>query len=322
MALTHELDNRDSPLRLWFEHWLPNATPISRDWYATVKSVPVLRPDTDLRIPGTVGTAFDYRLRYYLAASPLETLVAGMGIRLLRVSPRSSSLRGRSHEQLDVNGPSRQGVSAVRNLIADFERGLSSTLIELAPVGRTLDDREEEFLCRYCYALALFEELYRGGLAINSPLFQLGPGDTLTDLLHLAHQIWIDDLRALSRVCVPHLPELAREPLVLNPTFAGSVDVGGADADLIAGGCLVDIKTTIYPKFRRTRVLYQLLGYVFLDYDDSFAVDSVAVYLSRQGLLVRWSLEPLLTTLLDEKEASLVELRESFRMAIIGTKAS
>ena len=29
-------------------------------------------PDTDQRIPGTVGTAFDYRLRYYLALTPLE----------------------------------------------------------------------------------------------------------------------------------------------------------------------------------------------------------------------------------------------------------
>ena len=29
-------------------------------------------PDTDQRIPGTVGTGFDYRLRYYLALTPLE----------------------------------------------------------------------------------------------------------------------------------------------------------------------------------------------------------------------------------------------------------
>jgi len=31
-----------------------------------------MHPDTDQRIPGTVGTAFDYRLRYYLALTPLE----------------------------------------------------------------------------------------------------------------------------------------------------------------------------------------------------------------------------------------------------------
>ncbi len=31
-----------------------------------------MHPDTDQLIPGTVGTAFDYRLRYYLALTPLE----------------------------------------------------------------------------------------------------------------------------------------------------------------------------------------------------------------------------------------------------------
>ena len=31
-----------------------------------------MHPDIDQRIPGTVGTAFDYRLRYYLALTPLE----------------------------------------------------------------------------------------------------------------------------------------------------------------------------------------------------------------------------------------------------------
>ncbi len=41
--------------------------------------------------------------------------------------------------------------------------------------------------------------------------------------------------------------------------LAGSGEIGGADADLIAGGCLVDIKTTVDPRFRRNRLLYQVL---------------------------------------------------------------
>jgi hypothetical protein len=52
--------------------WLPNANPVSKEWWAQVKPAPIMHPDTDQRIPGTVGTAFDYRLRYYLALTPLE----------------------------------------------------------------------------------------------------------------------------------------------------------------------------------------------------------------------------------------------------------
>lgn len=77
MALTHELDRKDSPVRRWFEEWLPNAKPISQEWNARVKEAPTIRAETDLRIPGTVGTAFDYRLRYSSAQTLLEDLVAG-----------------------------------------------------------------------------------------------------------------------------------------------------------------------------------------------------------------------------------------------------
>jgi hypothetical protein len=83
MSLTGELDKKDSPVTRWFSDRLPNAKPISKWWYERVKSVPIVRPEVDLRIPGTVGTAFDYRLRYYLALTPLEDMIAGTGMRLL-----------------------------------------------------------------------------------------------------------------------------------------------------------------------------------------------------------------------------------------------
>lgn len=321
MALTHELDRKDSPVRHWFEQWLPNAKPISQEWNARVKSAPTLRPATDLRVPGTVGTAFDYRLRYSLAQTPFEDLVAATGLRLLDRSRKlTRTNRAAPDVFLDLYGSPPPEAAGIVGLITDFQAGLATTLSELAPVRRELADDQERLLCRYCYVLGLLEELYRAGLNIKSPLFTLSSRATLDDLLALPPEIWIDDLRALSRASTPHLPELAREPLVLNPIFAGSSEIGGADADLICAGCLIDIKTTVDPKFTRTRLLYQLLGYVFLDYDDAFGIDSVAVYLSRQALLIRWPLEPLLATLAGDKELSLTELRDSFRAAVAASR--
>jgi hypothetical protein len=48
----------------------------------------------------------------------------------------------------------------------------------------------------------LFKELFRAGLQINTPLYQLRRGATLDDLLALSAQVWIDDLCALSRMAV------------------------------------------------------------------------------------------------------------------------
>jgi hypothetical protein len=166
---------------------------------------------------------------------------------------------------LALCGAPPEAARTVIELIDDFQDGLAETVDRLAPVGRELEDRDEELLCRYCYLLGLFEELYRAGLGINSPLFALKQGATFDDLLALPPQIWIADLCALSRLLIPHLPELAREPLYLNPIFAGSEEIGGPGADLISAGCLIDVKTTVDAKFTRTHLLYQLLGYVFLD---------------------------------------------------------
>jgi hypothetical protein len=317
MSLTAELEKKDSPVTHWFNEWLPNAKPLSKGWNAQVKPVPIIRPDTDQHVPGTVGTAFDYRVRYYLALTPLEDLVAATGMRLLDAGGRRTpTTRAVPDAFLRLYGPPPVAARPVADLIGEFQQAFPAALAELAPVGRSLADEQEELLCRYCYLLGLFEELYRAGLKINSPLFAVHDGATLDDLLALPPQIWVDDLRALSRLFASHLAELAREPLFLNPTFAGSGEIGGADADLISNGCLIDVKTTVDPKFTRTRLLYQLLGYVLLDYDDAYAIRSTGIYLSRQGLLIAWQLDDLLETLLDGKRATLAELRASFREAV------
>jgi len=317
MSLTAELDKKEGPVTRWFNDWLPNAKPISTDWNARLKSASTLRPDTDQRIPGTVGTAFDYRLRYSLAVTPLHELRAASGIHLLDPQrDRRRPTRVAPDRFLALPRAPLASAAPIIGLIDEFERELSAVLAELAPVGRALDDGQEQLLCRYCYLLGLFEELYRAGLRINSPLFSLERGATLDDALALAPQVWVDDLCALARLLSSHLPELAHEPLFLNPTFAGSGAIGGADADLISAGCLFDVKTTVDPKFTRTRLLYQLLGYVLLDYDDAYEIRAVGIYLSRQGLLIKWPLAELLATLLDGKSMALAELRESFRQAV------
>ncbi|MDJ0323136.1 hypothetical protein QMG61_05085 [Cryobacterium sp. PH31-AA6] len=85
------------------------------------------------------------------------------------------------------------------------------------------------------------------------------------------------------------------ERFELNPEFAGSMLVGGADADWLVGDVLIDSKAyaeLTVPKLRD--FLRQLLGYVMLDLDDSLRIRTVGVWLPRQGLTRTWALRTLL----------------------------
>lgn len=321
MSLTGELDKKDSPVTRWFDDWLANTKPVSKEWYARLEDVATLRPVTGLRVPSTVGTAFDYRLRYYFAVTPLTELVAASGMRLVDRSRRQTRPRlGAPDLLLDAKGLPPRASRAVEALLGDFTESLAVALVELDPVGRALRPEAEARLCRYCYVLAWFEELHRAGPRVNSPLYTLANEATIDDLIALPEQLWVDDLCVLATAFSGRAHELNTGAVVLNPTFAGSNEIGGADADLIAGGCLIDAKTTVAPKFARRRLLYQLLGYVLLDYDDEYAIDAVGIYLSRQTILIQWPLVPLLETLLEAKSVSLPELRASFREAVLAAR--
>ncbi|MEV0348347.1 hypothetical protein AB0H88_21450 [Nonomuraea sp. NPDC050680] len=103
----------------------------------------------------------------------------------------------------------------------------------------------------------------------------------------------------------PARPERAR--------FTGSADVGDADADLITGGLLLDVKASTKATAGR-KEFYQLIGYVLLDYDDRYRIDSVGLYLSRFGRLITWTVTDYLRLL--GCRQSLVELREGCTAAL------
>ena len=76
-------------------------------------------------------------------------------------------------------------------------------------------------------------------------------------------------------------------PVALNPTFVGSRYVGGADADLILDRRLIEIKTTTHARLDKSWLL-QLLGYVFLDWEDRYRIDGLGILYSRQATFARW----------------------------------
>lgn len=159
--------------------------------------------------------------------------------------------------------------------------------------------------------MALFDQAFRRGTVAQSPLVSPIPKTTIPDLLAIAEDYWVDDLCNLSWAFYDHLNGLFGKEIILNPTFDGSNDVGGADADMIVDGSLIELKATIHPKVK-SDWLYQLLGYTLLDYTNRYHIGGVALYMARQQVTLQWSLDELMTTMAGGDTPPLEQVRAEF----------
>ena len=166
MSLTSQLDNSSSPIRKFLEERFPNTRAVTSEANAQFRKVETIRPSEP--VPwGTMGTAFDYRARYYFRVTPSSKLVAWQGA----LSQWDTTWVG--------EGLTGDIVRVVPDLVASFFADLDETLARMAQEGRLrdLEQQDEELLARYCIVLALFEEMARPGVGqarISSPLTGCG----------------------------------------------------------------------------------------------------------------------------------------------------
>lgn len=178
-------------------------------------------------------------------------------------------------------------------------------------------DADERRLVQLVYVAGLFDQLLRIGAYPGLPLLEVPPDAPLDVLLDtLVHPRCVEDIVALARVARKSLAQLATQgaPVVAGPTFAGSGDIGGADADLLVGKTLVELKTRAKLELQQ-RHLHQLVAYALLDYDDEYGINELAWYSARHGALVRLTLSDVLTDLAGGP-VEIAKLRRELRQQI------
>lgn len=178
--------------------------------------------------------------------------------------------------------------------------------------GRTrkLSLKAEEDICRRCYVLALFEEVARGGLLPGALLAQLPRHASVDDLLALADDVSVDDLMQMTRRFYE------TQKVLLTGDGCVGMAIGGGDVDLIVDGCLIEIKTAKDPgQISKPSWPWQLLAYALLDYGDAYELESVALYLARQGLLIRWPLDKYVSLMAGD-QLSLSDARRDLQEAL------
>ena len=280
MTLKQAVEDPQSPLRRFLDTRLPHTRIARTAWKQAVAAT------ADVTPPAVITMASGVTRRY-----PYDEVGHAASLRL--------TLLFSADIPQPVLPPARHPVT--RQPWASAEEAHSELLARVATAAgfAPLPDAEERRLVQLMYVAGLFDQFFRIGTYPGLPLLEVPPGVPLDVLIDtLVHPACVEDIVALTKVARGSLAQLVARgaPVVAGPTFVGSGDVGGADADLLVGSTLVEFKTRGNLELQQ-RHLHQLVAYVLLDYDDVYGIDDLAWYSARHGALVRLSLSDVLVAL-------------------------
>lgn len=284
--LTAEIANVRSPVRQFLGELCANGLrDVQRRYREAASELAVPGAPRSEADPGTVGTAADWLLRFLVDSEPELDLVMMGAAACARAGIRLLPALAEVARTLGMSLPSRPA-EHVRVFIGPAE-------------GNGADAR---VLAQACWVLALITEAYRGGpmVAAAGPLGRFrGAAVTSDDLLGLAPSAGLDQLAGFRHVFSDTLiPQLAARTgtWALGPTFTGSALIK-ADADLIAAGLLIDLKTSAKKPSLGVTDLLQVIGYALLDFDDEYRLDALGIFSARYAYLATWELPALLSEL-------------------------
>ena len=296
VSLTGHLSSRASPVKLWIAERFTETRILARETNRMLcQESECPFPPSKEADPGLVGTALDYLIRSTLLPGGLDDTAAT-----------------RAAERLEARSASRGRASAV-------EREAVRRINALGPANRSLSDDEWTQLCRLCLMLARFDQYFRSNgqslAVVDFLVIPLIQGNGMLDFS--MNRSGIDpsakDLAHLGRAAAEdHRFLKHRRPLVMNPQFNLSVDLGGAEADLLTAGTLWDWKATATRSVAKRMELWQLLGYVLADTENRYEIHSVGLSAPRWRTRIVWSLEEFLATLSGGKHIAVDQLRVEF----------
>ena len=321
MSLTGELRNPKSQISLFMRSHFPNTKRVMALCRGRLgQDVQTCRPAGQVPWPlslwSLIGTALDYRVRFYFPQVGHKGSIKNLICYIGAAGACGGKIVYNDADEIQHFAPpteKRPGYLEADVLMSFFAE-LEVFLNRTAPAQRRLNEADENMLLRYCVVMAALDRFYRSGYDQHSVLLNPQPKKSVEEMLGVSEDKWIDDLRSLSWNFYDNFNPLLFQKVCLNPTFDGSEFVFGADADLIVDGCLIDIKTTINP-LKDARWIYQVLGYVLLDWHDENQIREVGIYFSRQSFLLKWDIDDLLLVLMEEA-VSLAELRDFWYTAL------
>jgi len=279
VSLKTELQKAGTPLRVWLDERLPYVNRPRGKVATSLRGVTPCLPAAEKPAWMLLGSAISARLVWQIAPGEQTMVQAGAGYVMAETANPKLALF--------VPGLLRRPVSEVSADVAARASVWAGVFDGWGRVGVHGRDRWAAMLS-----------------SISDPDAMLAAVDD-----YLAA-----DVAAVAIRSSPAVEQCRTATIIAGPTFAGSHPVGGADADLVCGTNLVEIKAHKDPTIPG-RDIWQLACYALLDFDDRYGIDTMTLLSARQGTLVSWSLDCLLTELAGEP-VDVAELRASLRTVL------
>ena len=180
MSITwHLRKNLDSPVGEFLQLRFSHTKRLTIEANRQLQPAMTCFPSTAYSSFKTLEHAIRYRIGYSFAHTPHRDLPAW---------------RGAFRRLVWVNEDDFIGEPYTENVLKSFFECLDETLNMLRPVGHALDAKSEQLLARYCFVLALFDEVRRSRSYRHSPLVLPGLKKNTDELLAIAQEEWIFDL--------------------------------------------------------------------------------------------------------------------------------
>jgi hypothetical protein len=302
MSLTgHIKRGRGDPVFDWFATNFPATAPVSTEVNRVLRGggadVACAIPPAPGADAGLVGTAVGYVLSAHLRAGALDSTVAthGAGIldRFVRPPARAPSVVERMVvERIEAMVPSR------RQLVGDEW----SELMRLA----CLLSRCEQMVRAGANALPVLIPLFRNHAELDGLGRAAATPETLADLDVLSRATLADYLH------IRDAPDLA-----VGPVFMQSALLGGADADIIAGRALIELKSTGQDRIAGRREFWQLLGYALADTRDQYKLRQCTIAALRRRRSYTWEVQELVDALAGGPSAPIERWRLDFEELLL-----
>ena len=206
-------------------------SPATGNWKAPLAAPP---PETARSggTPGLVGTAVDYRVRWLWPHGTAADLV-GVG---------HGAYTTFSRERGD-----------------QFAVEVDELACRYAGPGCWDITEASDQLARLALVIGQLEAAWRSRLPLDAASGIHADAD-LAAMLAAQREDLVADICNIVNIGRTHLAPLLGVDVILNPVFEQSLLVGGEDADFVAGGCLVELKTTSRPSMPSNEVR-QLVTY-------------------------------------------------------------
>ena len=244
-----------------------------------------------------IGTAFDYLVRMSLSSSSRGDFVPRIAQKALSnyLSERRTAV-----ENDGFFGPRKLSQEEIDDRTREDEQHQDKFSKCCAEVDRALKENDFSTMAMNSLSFARLDPYFRIGSWTS---WDDEWASKETDKIDAEELVKLHEMRSESFI----IPD---GELLHNPGFYSGYLVGGADADIIVDGAIIDWKVVNNPRRELRKYLAQMVGYALLSNLDGVPVETCTLYFARHGEHLSLPFTDIMNHTMEEAKSLFMEIAD------------